>query len=140
MRCPDCQKFVSLEFDQEPEINNEEFDAEDGSYEIEIRIVRTCADCGQELKDATLNFDGEIDGWEDIKAAHEGDDHDILMEVSPQNDEYSKGKGRYMVSFFGASVDISIHCKCQNDVEGAEPLYSINVQDHVQASGMDELV
>lgn len=136
MRCPDCAKFTGLDFDNDPEIQNDDFSPDDGTYSIEIRIVRTCSDCGQEMKEATLNFDGAIDGWDDIKAKHSGDDHDIEMEIEPQNDEYCKGKGRYTQSFFGVSVEMIVTCSCNKD----EPLYTETFTDHVQASGMDELV
>ena len=135
MRCPDCAKFTGLEFDTDPDINNEEFNDEDGTYDITVRIVRTCSDCGQEMKEAEIEFSEAIDGWEDIRKEHTGEGHDIEMSVEASNDEYGEGAGRYMKSFFGAEVEVSIKCSCSD-----ETLYDATHKDHVQASAMDEMV
>ncbi len=65
-RCPDCNKFVSLE-EVEPEVNTLEVD-EEGIIEADVRIVNACADCGTELKEYTFDFDGESD---DLQSAFE---------------------------------------------------------------------
>lgn len=57
MRCPDCNKFVSFDTDTEPELSLSVDD--EGVVSGTARIVNTCAECSQELKEATL--DVEID-------------------------------------------------------------------------------
>lgn len=54
MRCPGCEKFVSLEMG-DPEVQDSNVDT-DGTVTITVRIVRTCADCGEEMKEATLEM------------------------------------------------------------------------------------
>lgn len=55
--CDQCQKFVSFDTEQEPELDLSVDD--EGVVTGNARIVNTCADCGQELTEATL--DVEID-------------------------------------------------------------------------------
>jgi hypothetical protein len=60
MRCPSCSKFVSYDTDVEPE---EQGDAElDGtSLTVSYRRVLACAECGDELKEATIEVAADID-------------------------------------------------------------------------------
>jgi hypothetical protein len=64
MRCPDCQKFVSLEL-QDPEVEdgpNVEALGDPPALEVSavVRICRTCGECGQELKEATLEMNQTV--------------------------------------------------------------------------------
>ncbi len=58
MRCPSCNKFVPYDTDSEPEVDIE-IDAE-GSVSGTVRIVNTCADCGEELKEASLDVNEDL--------------------------------------------------------------------------------
>lgn len=74
-RCPGCNKFAGLEL-QEPEVNDENFDGDSGQIAAEVRIVRTSTCCGEEMKEATLELEGdassEIDDWIARKLEEEG--------------------------------------------------------------------
>ena len=137
MRCPDCNKFVAFD-EQEPEVQVIEVD-EDGHVRVEVRIVNACADCSQELKDATfeLEADHEIEG-------HKGEGHELSIEEdgcerTGRSGYFKKGKfvpacGRYAKTFYGVNVAYSISCSC-GKLEGV----SGTVEDEVQGSGMEEL-
>ncbi len=107
IRCPNCEKFASLETAEEPEIQGEEIQGdEDDGYFItgEVRIVRVCQDCGEELKEANLEFEMECppgfseDGWE----------YELDSTVTERADTVnSKGrpiKPRYAKSYYGAEI------------------------------------
>lgn len=66
MRCPDCNKFVSFDTEQDPEESNASIDAQ-GHVAINVRIVNSCADCGTELKEA--EFVLESDAFEVLRHA-----------------------------------------------------------------------
>ena len=57
-RCPDCNKFVSYD-DGDVDVQSE--DVESGEVRVEVRIVKTCAECGTELKEATLELHGPFE-------------------------------------------------------------------------------
>jgi hypothetical protein len=58
MRCPSCNKFVPFDTDSEPEVDID-IDA-DGSVSGTVRIVNTCAECGEELKEASLDVSEDL--------------------------------------------------------------------------------
>lgn len=138
MRCDQCNKFVSFEED-DPEVEDLEVD-EDGSVTGTVRIVNTCAECGQELKEATLDIDSRVD----VPDGHKGEGHELTVEEAgsertSRSGYYKKGEwvsagGRYAKTYYGASVDYTVTCSCGNfTAEG-------QWEDDVQASGMEEMI
>jgi hypothetical protein len=142
MRCPDCEKFVSYDDSNEPEINDENID-DDGAISIGARIVLTCADCGNELKECEFNLDGNVP--DEIAELHKGEGHELELtadssELTTRSGYFKKGLfvpayGRYAKTFYGVDVNYSVSCSCQE-----ESVFSGNLMDDVQASSMDELV
>lgn len=140
MRCPDCNKFVAQEV-QDPEIELEE-DIDTGAepptatFNATARIVVVCADCGTELKEASFDFDGEMD--EDEVAAHVGEGHELSLELDDEEaTERSEGKGRsWTKHFYGVKFTVGLNCKCKEK----GPVYSEYYSDEIPASAMDELV
>lgn len=136
MRCPDCNKFVSYD-EADPEVNDLEI-SDDGTVTAEVRIVNTCGGCGQDLKEATLDFSEEVD-----VSAHSGEGHDLSVEESScertqRSGYFKKGVfvpagGRYAKTFYGASLSYTVTCSCSEGfkIEGV-------LEDDVQASGMDD--
>lgn len=128
MRCDNCNKFVSLDCD-EPEVENEDFDGEAGRIDAEYRIIRTCSDCGQEMKEATITFDEDIsDKTED----HQGEGHELSAEFDASLLE--EGGGRYKKSYFGVDLKVTVTCSCGDFHE------VFDYSDKVAASEMDELL
>lgn len=63
MRCDSCNKFVSFDTETEPDISVQL--ENDGTISGTVRIVNTCAECGQEMKETT--FDVECDCADEIE-------------------------------------------------------------------------
>jgi hypothetical protein len=69
-RCSDCNKFVSVELDQEPEIEVDEVDDLDngkGSLTFRVTLSKVCTECGKELsqKELSLSIDIDLTGFEE---------------------------------------------------------------------------
>lgn len=128
MRCDQCNKFVSFDDSNEPEINREEIDV-DGCLSIDGRIYLSCADCGQELKEFNFEFEEflELDG-------HKGHDLSVNVNLSEMT-QRSEGKGRGLKTFYGVLIEGEISCSC-ND----QTVANFTLSDECQASAMDELV
>ena len=128
MRCPNCSKFVSLEM-QEPEENATDFDTETGEITADYRIYRTCAECGEEMKEATIEFSDNADP--NFMEEHQGESHQLDAVFSAEPLE--EGGGRYVKSFFGVDLTVEITCTC-----GATE--SVSLSEKIAASYMEELV
>jgi hypothetical protein len=126
MRCPDCSKFVGLDM-ADPEVGDLEV-GEDGTVTCEVRIVRTCAECGQELKEANFSLEAQVP-----VEGHEGEGHELSVEESSV-EPIEEGGGRYAKSYYGATVNATVTCSCGKFKEDVE------LSDKCSASGMDELV
>jgi hypothetical protein len=136
MRCPDCNKFVSLEM-SEPEINEDLDSNDEGEITGSVRIVRTCAECGTELKEATLELKGDIsEELPEKPTVAEGataPTYEVTIEVDG-TEALEEGGGRYKKSFFGA--EISFTATCSWDPEWK---YDGTVSEKIAASHMEEL-
>lgn len=106
-RCGDCNKFVSYDFD-EPELTTEDFnydeDTGEVTFDLEIRKVLSCGECGSELRETTFMFDQTLD----TVLSTGLDKDDIEMTVEVENDEKSEGKGRGMKMFYGVQVTVTL--------------------------------
>jgi hypothetical protein len=125
MRCPDCNKFVALDF-QEPELDSIEVDCD--VVRATVRLVRCCADCGGELKEANLDLEFDLPG----EFAEEHRDHELEVEDTGI-EQIEEGGGRYAKSYFGAVVLFTVTCSCGATFEG-------EMSDKIAASYMEELV
>lgn len=135
MRCDQCNKFAAYDDSTEPEV---EIDlSDDGSFSGQVRIVLTHDECGQELKEASFDFEGEVP--EEILNEHKGEDHSLDLEADGgELSSRSEGRGRSAKTFYGYDVSVDLRCDCQD--RGAEPLWNKAFADDIQASHMDELV
>lgn len=117
MRCPDCCKFVGLEM-EDPEVTSELNIDEDGFITGEVRIARSCAECGAELKEATFQVDEQVDLTAERAARHsqqvaDGREHELQIEHSDPQPVEERGSGRAR-SYFGASLDYVVTCSCED--------------------------
>jgi len=132
MRCQSCQKFVSME-NGEPEVNDEELTS--GSVFFSVRLTRNCADCGDELKEAS--FDHAQDHQAELDAhmaeKHEGEDADFELEIG-DSEAGESGGGRYHKNMIDVHVGYSIRCNlCDEAVLEGE------FADSIAASGFEEI-
>lgn len=59
-RCESCQKFVGIDYDDEPE-EQSELTVEGTTASAEYRCVGKCAECGDEMKEATFSLEGDVE-------------------------------------------------------------------------------
>lgn len=144
MRCPDCNKFVSYDTDADPE-TDASVDG-DGMVMVQTRIVNNCSECGQELKDATLDIEIDLTGEvlahrnsckeckkskDELSVEAEGTRTDRRQ----THDRHGKPirNPRYQKQFYGAEVTVELEMPCGEKLSGTG-------SEEVQASGMEELV
>lgn len=135
-QCPGCQKFSGLETDEDPEC---ELEISGRTVQARIRLVRLSSCCNEEMKEANMEPEVEIDvdkleGHVDEEGeAIEG--HDLSVEeTSKEITERCEGKGRGLRTFHGVTVAFSVNCSCKD-----EAVYEGSIEDECQASSMDEL-
>jgi hypothetical protein len=158
MLCPSCNKFATYNLDFEPEADVEVESAVDINDNAEeeitahvggsVRIVLASECCGDELKEANLDIEQDVE-----LTRAEGCDCDLTdlkVEVSGEISERSESTTtktkkdgtvvtkaipyRYQKRYYGAALTLEVSCRCGKTKESAD------WQDDVQASSMDELV
>lgn len=126
VRCDSCGKFASLE-NAEPESQSLEID--EGTITYQVRCIRICTDCGDELKEAYIDGSHDID----IKE-HDGEGHDLeVTEESIESTERYEGKGRFTKSFYGFEMSIEVVCSCGQFTE------TVKLTDDEQASNFENM-
>ena len=140
MRCPDCNKFVSMEM-SEPELEGElDFDPETQAVTGSVRIERTCAECGTLLKEGQLEMEVELVGEDAaMMAAHlklheKGPDQEVFEVHDVGLDTIEEEGGRFKKSYYGATVHFNITCSCDKNFA-----VSGSMEDKMPASAMDEV-
>jgi hypothetical protein len=147
MRCPDCNKFVAME-SADPEVSLEveytpSHDADNKPiHEFmvtgSVRIVRNCAECGNELKEANFDVEQAVEFGEDVGAAvdvadFKEEDLESADVEETSSEATEEGGGRYAKSYYGAYIQFDVRV-------GGKVVASGEWSDKVAASGMDELV
>lgn len=155
-RCSSSNKFASYD---EPEASIEGEEMNGSTYSAEVRIMRPCSECGEEMAETNLNpeadvecqncgeecpghaldAEGEIIPGEQLKPGElsykepEAPEFEI---VSSEVEVDESGGGRYKKNVFTATVTAEIKCLCCG--ESVEP--SVSAEDSCPASGFDVLV
>lgn len=127
-RCPDCNKFVSLETEAE----EEGIDVSGASVDVQVRVVRNCAECSTEMKDNS--FSNSVDIPVDWLAEHsDSNEGHGDYEAELQNLEATEsGGGRYAKNMIGFEATVKVTCKCGEEIE-------IDVSDEDPASYYNDL-
>ncbi len=145
MRCPDCNKFVPYNTDEEPE-EQDEPQVDGGMFSVDVRRFLTCGECGQELKETIItletplkwtrdggNEEGHAEGCEessyDFEIAYEA------TEDAQRTDRRGKPitNPRYMRTLYGVHATGTVTCEdCGAEAE-------IDVEESEAASAFDEL-
>ena len=127
-RCPDCNKFVSVEM-SDPEIDSSEVN--DNTIQGVVHLTKTCAECSTELEEAYPEFEIEVEEQEGHK---QGENCSWTIESEEaETNERSEGSGRYMKMFYGATLTFSLQCECGYEVDVSGDVFE-------QASYFDSLV
>lgn len=134
MRCPDCNKFVSLDtMIEEQQIDMDVSTVTDGKHleaTCTVHVSRNCADCGQELK--ATDFEVEL-----TDVAVEGDPikpedfEEVECQLEVSEDE--SGGGRYQKNMIGFSGTATFKL-------GERVLATVEVKDSTAASNFEECV
>ena len=129
-RCPDCNKFVSIEM-ADPELDGLEVDS-DGNVTGSVRLVQTCGECGSELAEANLEVDSSVE----LKHVADCKKESGLSveDEEAENDDRYEGKGRGAKHFYIANVRATVKCESC----GAEADFMSSVEE--QASSFESLV
>lgn len=140
MRCSQCNKFVSMELTEEPELSLTV--DQEGYVSGDARIERTCAECGTTLKSATfaveVDLSAEVTEHRDSCTAGK----DALLELTHEEGGAFEEAGldrhgrpisnpRYRKTLFGVEVNVAVQCACGEEFRGS-------YRETMQASAMDE--
>ena len=130
-RCESCCRFVSLEHG-EPEVESIDID-DNGQVEMEVRMARLCAECGEEIREAELGLILQADIPDEYIDANK---YTVTIdEPMLDMDERTEGKGRYMKTFFGVHGDADWHVHDENDEEVCAGTLHISIADGEEAAG-----
>lgn len=153
-RCPDCNKFVSTDSEQDPEVSIDV--DENGEVTGSIQIANACAECGTEMH--TADFDVCVDPNDITRSEDEkslaaflaeckqkketgalplDEDDDIELEVDEGDTERTsrtEGNGRGTRTFYGARVGFTVKVTFR----GVTSEFEGSVEDDIQASSMDQ--
>lgn len=141
MRCQNCGKFVSY---GEPETNVDHEDINDSIVSVTTRVVLPCAECGEELKEADLEFEFDLDELHECLADEEldsaKDPYELLdVEAIEESKRITVSKTGKQIAYsnqkqyYGAKVIASVKCnRCNESFTVSDTLYK-------QASYFQEL-
>lgn len=107
MRCASCNLFVPVEMG-EPETDSVELEASGDGARLtgNVRLVKLCENCGDELAEANPDVDVEVE-FAHAKEDCEGDL--VLDEVTA--DSTDTGGGRYEKRYYGADCTATVRCE-----------------------------
>lgn len=94
----------------EPEIEVEV--DEEGNISANVRLVRTCMDCGTELKEANVEAEAQVS--EEFAAKHKGEGHNLSVEATGE-DVSETGGGRYKKNVIECTFTARVSCDCNED-------------------------
>ncbi len=129
-RCPDCNKFVSVEM-SDPELDDLEVDPE-GNITGTVRLIQTCADCGAELAEANIEVSESVE-FTHAEGCKEESGLEIENAEATSEDRF-EGKGRGARHFYQAVIQGEVVCP---DCE-ARADFEFTVEE--QASAFESLV
>lgn len=130
MRCPDCNKFASLDESQFEVDLEGKYDPEDNAVLVTGTVVqqRPCMECGGILKEYTFDVDTSFDLQPLKKKLTEGD---VSVDFDDP-EETQSGGGRYAKNMVGFQLSVNV------DIDG-EATQTFTVEDAVQASAYEEV-
>ena len=151
-RCPDCNRFVALNTEVDPEVElqaelteEEGENGEKGDITVNltgtVRIVNECADCGTELTEFTFDVDASEtvsrpEGLNEVPDEGELSGEEDITRTEDYVTTDRKGKPitnpRYQKKLYGFSgqVEVSI---------GDHHLCTFDLSDNTEASSMEAL-
>lgn len=145
-RCTSTGLFASYD---EPEATVESEELAEGTLSIEVRVVRPCAECSEEMAEYTFSMEEDVEcprcGAEcntECSGEHERDEDGNKVDTAPilqlesvdEPDVSESGGGRYKKNIFTCTVSAEILCTCCNQS------FDVTVSDDAAASYFEVLV
>lgn len=132
MRCPECNKFVSMELSDEVDV--ESLDYEDLNIHASIRIYLNCGECGDNLKEGVLEIDDNQDVLTEHAEAHLHRLENYEIELVDIKLEATEKAITRRQTNYGARVVVKASCTCGGLRETFE------LTNDMPSSDMDEMV
>ena len=128
MRCPNCNKWPQTEMGDV----TAEVEVEDSSVVGSVRIVVVCADCGEELKEATFDVGVEFNLEHDATCT--GEEAELELDFEPEAfDEFLPPGKKRQKHMYGALAEGTVTCTM------CKATATISWKDSEQSSHMEEL-
>jgi hypothetical protein len=108
VRCELCNKFVATE-DQIPTVASLSIET-DGRMTSSVRIVLCCAECGIELKEATLDLSDDISPA--LEGHLDGDRGEHRLKIENSGVEWIERKIGPK-TYFGTNLKYCVSCSCR---------------------------
>jgi hypothetical protein len=128
--CPTCGKFTSLELG-DAEVQDIDVD-EDGHVDCEVRVTRVCTDCGEEMKEGTLQLNDDVP--EETVAEHQGEGH-VLSAKDKTAKASESGAGKNLR--YDIEVAYEISCSCQSGPD--QSFYAGGMEGEIYPAEMDDV-
>lgn len=109
-RCPSCNKFASLELQEVDSPETEELDADGGTITVEVRVVRTSACCGDEMKEYNAELDGDVSAAIDAYIADKLEEEDLDLD-SADPDLAVEAERRAGELREGLTLEVAVSCE-----------------------------
>lgn len=127
MRCTSTNKFASFD---EPEVTLEQDEIDGCTYSASVRVVRPCAECGEEAAEYTFELEQELEC--PTCADDPADGFELIASEDPTCDE--SGGSRYKKNMFTAEIAFTAKCTaCGTEIADT-------VSNNAAASWFDSLV
>lgn len=124
-RCPNCNKFVGIDTDSEPQEERSDVEPDNSEVQYEFVIANNCADCGTEITSGTVEVNVGVKGLEEHANSHgtESDCEEEGFEFSVElngceRDVRTVGTGRGQQTFYVVKVNATVTCSCGWHAEG----------------------
>lgn len=120
-RCTSCNKFVAIDSETSPEV--EDLEISQGEISASVRIANCCGECGEELSEFTFNI-------EDVEVSHQEHPNDLAVVegLSYRSEKTINGRKNYGFSF--TAVVTCSQCDFKEE---------IILDDYIPASEMEEM-
>ena len=126
-RCPDCNKFMSTNF-EDPEIEEMEIDDE-GYVSGSVRFVLACEECGTELREAHSDIDFQVDHTCLLEPDRDKEIDDVFEIEEKSIEGYTRGGMKKGDKWYVARVAAEWHCMKCNEKEEETITIEVNKSD-----------
>ena len=111
-----------------------ETEVDDSSVAGSVRIVLTCADCGEELKEASFDVDVAFELKHAEECLNSEGESELELDFEPEAfDEFVPPNKKRQRHMYGASAEAAVTCT------SCKATATASWRDSIQSSAMEEL-